>query len=195
MHRHDRAGLPGKHVFQLAQLFNTFYHRHPILSEARREAEAILAGHGRSRTPRIDSVLWRSWASRCRPSCRMRASAARASRTALHLCTSLPIHPRPAHSWPRRIVLGLLVFVLVVACAGAIYENISEARDRRLNPMTGRPLRCGRIQDAHRLRGRGKSHGHSRVWIGRHLHFMAKGATAGRKNHARMLLRPRRNRL
>jgi arginyl-tRNA synthetase len=22
-----------KHVFQLAQLFNTFYHRHPILSE------------------------------------------------------------------------------------------------------------------------------------------------------------------
>jgi pimeloyl-ACP methyl ester carboxylesterase len=30
------------------------------------------------------------------------------------------------------------VFVLVVACAGAIYENISEARDRRFNPMTGR---------------------------------------------------------
>jgi len=55
-----------------------------------------------------------------------------------------PAHPSPpAHSWPRRIVLGLLVFVLVVACAGAIYENISEARDRRLNPMTGRLFAVG----------------------------------------------------
>jgi pimeloyl-ACP methyl ester carboxylesterase len=35
------------------------------------------------------------------------------------------------------------VFVLVVACAGAIYENISEARDRRLNPITGRFFDAG----------------------------------------------------
>lgn len=53
-------------------------------------------------------------------------------------------HPSPsAHSWPRRIVLGSLVFVLVVACAGAIYENISDARDRRFNPMTGKLFDVG----------------------------------------------------
>jgi pimeloyl-ACP methyl ester carboxylesterase len=52
--------------------------------------------------------------------------------------------PSPsAHSWPRRIVPGSLVFVLVVACAGAIYENISEARDRRFSPMTGRLFDVG----------------------------------------------------
>ena len=31
-----------KHVFQLAQLFNTFYHRYPILSEADDERKAFL---------------------------------------------------------------------------------------------------------------------------------------------------------
>jgi pimeloyl-ACP methyl ester carboxylesterase len=35
------------------------------------------------------------------------------------------------------------MFVLVVACAGAIYENISEARDRRFSPMTGRLFDVG----------------------------------------------------
>ena len=34
MHRHHRARLLAKHAFQLAQLFNTFYHQHPILVEA-----------------------------------------------------------------------------------------------------------------------------------------------------------------
>jgi len=48
-----------------------------------------------------------------------------------------------AHSWPRRIVLGALAFVIVIACVGAIYENITEARDRRFNPMTGRLFDVG----------------------------------------------------
>jgi len=43
--------------------------------------------------------------------------------------------PRP--SWLRRIVLGLLVLLLLVAASGFVYENVSEARDRRFNPMPG----------------------------------------------------------
>jgi len=31
-----------KHVFQLAQLFNTFYHRHPILAEADEQRKKFL---------------------------------------------------------------------------------------------------------------------------------------------------------
>ena len=31
-----------KHVFQLAQLFNTFYHRHPILAEADESRKTLL---------------------------------------------------------------------------------------------------------------------------------------------------------
>jgi pimeloyl-ACP methyl ester carboxylesterase len=49
----------------------------------------------------------------------------------------------PSHSLFRRIVLGLLVFVLVLAAAGMIYENIFEARDRRFNPMEGRLFDVG----------------------------------------------------
>ena len=46
-----------KHVFQLAQLFNTFYHRHPILSEADEKPEEIPAGD-RGRGPaRTDPYL------------------------------------------------------------------------------------------------------------------------------------------
>ncbi len=37
----------------------------------------------------------------------------------------------------RRILVGALMLVLILAAAGFIYENISEARDRRFNPMTG----------------------------------------------------------
>ncbi len=44
----------------------------------------------------------------------------------------------PTHPWFRRIVLSLVSLILILAAAGAIYENISEARDRRFNPMTGR---------------------------------------------------------
>ena len=49
----------------------------------------------------------------------------------------------PSYSWPRRIILGLLVWVLFLAVAGMIYENISEARDRRFNPTTGRRFDVG----------------------------------------------------
>jgi arginyl-tRNA synthetase len=31
-----------KHVFQLAQLFNTFYHRHPILTEPEESRKRFL---------------------------------------------------------------------------------------------------------------------------------------------------------
>lgn len=41
-------------------------------------------------------------------------------------------------SWLRRIVVGLFGFVLLLAAFGFIYENISEARDRRFHPMPGR---------------------------------------------------------
>jgi len=43
----------------------------------------------------------------------------------------------------RRIVLGLLLFVAFLAVVGMIYENISEARDRRFNAMTGRLFDVG----------------------------------------------------
>lgn len=50
----------------------------------------------------------------------------------------MPIaRPRRA-SWLRRIVRGLLVIVLLLAAAGFVYENISEARDRRFNPRPGK---------------------------------------------------------
>lgn len=41
-------------------------------------------------------------------------------------------------SWLRRIVLGVLGIVLLLGASGFIYENISEARDRRFHPMPGR---------------------------------------------------------
>ena len=43
-----------------------------------------------------------------------------------------------SHPGFRRILLLLLAFLLVLAAAGFLYENISEARDRRFNPMAGR---------------------------------------------------------
>ena len=46
-------------------------------------------------------------------------------------------------SWPRRIAFLLLVFVLFFAVAGVLYENISEARDRRFNAMTGKLVAVG----------------------------------------------------
>ena len=44
----------------------------------------------------------------------------------------------PSPSWFRRILVGLLLFALILAAAGFLYENISEARDRRFNPMPGK---------------------------------------------------------
>lgn len=49
------------------------------------------------------------------------------------------VGPAPAaHSWFRRIVIFILVVVVVLALAGFLYEHISEARDRRSNPMPGK---------------------------------------------------------
>jgi pimeloyl-ACP methyl ester carboxylesterase len=43
-----------------------------------------------------------------------------------------------SHPVFRRILLLLLAFLLILAAAGFLYENISEARDRRFHPMAGR---------------------------------------------------------
>jgi pimeloyl-ACP methyl ester carboxylesterase len=45
--------------------------------------------------------------------------------------------PKP-YSWFRRIVVLVLIFFLALAFAGFLYENISEVRDRRSNPMPGK---------------------------------------------------------
>lgn len=44
----------------------------------------------------------------------------------------------PSRSLFRRVVLTLLAFLLILVVAGFLYENTSEARDRRFNPMQGR---------------------------------------------------------
>jgi pimeloyl-ACP methyl ester carboxylesterase len=49
----------------------------------------------------------------------------------------------PSHPWLRRIALGLFAIVLTLAGAGFLYENISEARDRRFNPMVGKRVDVG----------------------------------------------------
>jgi len=49
----------------------------------------------------------------------------------------------PPGSWFRRLVRILLVFVAVLAFAGFLYENVSEARDRRFNPTAGRRFDVG----------------------------------------------------
>jgi len=41
------------------------------------------------------------------------------------------------------MILLLLAFLLLLAVAGFLYENISEARDRRFNPLEGRLLDVG----------------------------------------------------
>jgi len=43
----------------------------------------------------------------------------------------------------RRIVLLLFAFLLILAAAGFLYENICEARDRRFNPMFGKLIDVG----------------------------------------------------
>jgi pimeloyl-ACP methyl ester carboxylesterase len=43
----------------------------------------------------------------------------------------------------RRLVLALLVILLILATAGFLYENISEARDRRFNAMGGKLVDLG----------------------------------------------------
>src|SRR5215469_8259773 len=45
--------------------------------------------------------------------------------------------PAEGQPWPRRILRGLVILVLLLASAGFLYQNISEARDRRFNRMPG----------------------------------------------------------
>ncbi len=49
----------------------------------------------------------------------------------------------PGRQWLHRIALGALALVVVLAVAGFLYENISEARDRRFNAMAGRMVDVG----------------------------------------------------
>lgn len=51
--------------------------------------------------------------------------------------------PPQRHPWLRRVFVGLLLFVLSLAFAGMMYENISEARNRRFNPMPGKLFDVG----------------------------------------------------
>jgi pimeloyl-ACP methyl ester carboxylesterase len=51
--------------------------------------------------------------------------------------------PVPARHWVRIIVRSLLILVILLASAGFLYENISEARDRRFHPMPGRRVDVG----------------------------------------------------
>jgi len=46
--------------------------------------------------------------------------------------------PSGSRSWLRRIFVGFVLLTLLLAGAGFLYENISEARDRRFNAMLGR---------------------------------------------------------
>ncbi len=51
----------------------------------------------------------------------------------------------PPH-WLRGIVVVLLMLGILAAAAGALYENIFEARDRRFNPMPGRLVDVGGLK-------------------------------------------------
>jgi pimeloyl-ACP methyl ester carboxylesterase len=53
-----------------------------------------------------------------------------------------PRSPSPRRLF-RRIVLILVVLLVILAAAGFLYENISEARDRRFNPMEGQLVDVG----------------------------------------------------
>jgi len=51
--------------------------------------------------------------------------------------------PAPARLWLRIIVRSLLTLVILLAIAGFLYQNISEARDRRFNAMPGQLIDVG----------------------------------------------------
>lgn len=48
-----------------------------------------------------------------------------------------------SHPWLRRIVVVSLILVFFLTASGFLYENISEARDRRFNAMPGRRVDVG----------------------------------------------------
>ena len=185
-----------KHVFQLGAAVQHVLPSPSHPQRTGRNAEEISAGDGCRGPPRNDSLPGgyghHGAASHVEYVPLRRASGRAACLVFMH---NVAAPSAPSHSWPRRIILGLLVLMLFFAVAGMIYENIFEARDRRFNPMTGRLVRRGRIPDAHRLHGRGKSHGDSRVRPGRYLCLLAQGAAADREIRSRLLLRSRRTRL
>jgi len=49
----------------------------------------------------------------------------------------------PRHPWFRRIVRSLILLAIFLAAAGFLYQNISESRDRRFNPMPGQLVEAG----------------------------------------------------
>jgi len=67
----------------------------------------------------------------------------RRARAASSVPMNNPASPSTSHPVFRRIVLLLFAFLLLLAVAGFLYENISEARDRRFNPMEGRLVDVG----------------------------------------------------
>ena len=133
-----------KHVFQLGQLFNTFYHRHPILSEADEKRKQFLLATVARGPPRINPLSGGHGHHGAASHVEYVPLDARRWRTRIPIVMHNVAPPSaPAHAWLRRIVLGLLGFGLFLAVAGMIYENIFEARDRRFNPMAGRRFDVG----------------------------------------------------
>jgi len=63
--------------------------------------------------------------------------------------------PAPARHWVRIIVRSFLLLVILLATAGFLYENISEARDRRFHPMPGQLVDVGGYQMHIDCTGRG----------------------------------------
>jgi pimeloyl-ACP methyl ester carboxylesterase len=56
--------------------------------------------------------------------------------------TEQPV-PKPKRRWLRATLRLLLITIILVLLAGFLYENISEARDRRFHPMPGQLVDIG----------------------------------------------------
>src|SRR5258706_13666506 len=67
----------------------------------------------------------------------------------------LSIQPAPSHLWLRIIVRSLLAVIILLAVAGFLYENISEARNNRVNPMPGQLVEIGGYRMPIRFTGQG----------------------------------------
>ena len=67
----------------------------------------------------------------------------------------LSIQPAPSHLWLRIIVRSLLAVIILLAVAGFLYENISEARNNRVNPMPGQLVEIGGYRMHIRCTGQG----------------------------------------